>query len=368
METTQTVNIGPGAIAQPSVGNGPGFALSATEWLAIQTYVVDALALPTTMDAFKASLGSGAPSDLSDFTQLVTAYSGINGHCTTWQNDTFPKSVSLASDIYNYSLQAPTYYAPILPLAKQLTINPSDQNAKDELTAILGVLSQSATTYHDNAADVATKIQTFANQTQSDKVVLSGTDGKGGLQKYYNDKYGATSADVTSLTNELTSEKAILDAANAEYNHDVVVAATTPTYVWVWPFGTIAAAVVAGVYGDKAVKALERSRAAQQEINNLSDKLAADAQLMIAINTTEGGITNILDPLNAALPIIQKIQGVWGAIADDLNTIINTIQTNIQEALPIIMSLGVETAINEWTAVGAEANAYRLNAYITVQK
>ena len=120
-------------------------------------------------------------------------------------------------------------------------------------------------------------------------------------------------------------------------SHDVVVAATTPTYVWVWPFGTIAAAVVAGVYGDKAVKALERSRAAQQEINNLSDKLAADAQLMIAINTTEGGITNILDPLNAALPIIQKIQGVWGAIADDLNTIINTIQTNIQEALPIIM-------------------------------
>ena len=83
------------------------------------------------------------------------------------------------------------------------------------------MLKQNTTQHniHDNAADVATKIQTFANQTQSDKVVLSGTDGKGGLQKYYNDKYGATSADVTSLTNELTSEKAILDAANAEYNH-----------------------------------------------------------------------------------------------------------------------------------------------------
>lgn len=368
MTTTQTVNIGPGAIAQPSVENGPGFALSATEWLAIQTYVVNALALPTTIDAFKASLGPGAPTDLNDFNQLVASYSDIYGHVNTWQTDTFPKSVSLASDIYNYALQAPTYYNPILPLAQKLTINPNDQQSKDALTAILGVLSASATTYHDNAADVATKIQTFANQTQSDKVVLSGTDGKGGLQKYYNDKYGATSADVTSITEELTSEKAILDAANEEYNHDVIVAATTPTYVWVWPFGTIAAAIVAGIYGDKAVKALERSRAAQQEISTLSSQLAADAQLMIVINTVEGGITNILDPLSAALPIIQKIQGVWGAIADDLNNIIGLIKTNIQDALPIIMNLGVQAAINDWTAVGAEANAYRLNAYITVQK
>ena len=364
---TPTPNIGPSAIAQPAVTGGPAFALSATEWLAIQIYVNDALALPTTADAFKNSLGPGAPSDLSDFTQLVTAYATINGHVTTWQNDTFPASVSLASDIYNYALQAPTYYNPILPLAQKLTANPDDQQALQELTAILGVLSKSATTYHDNAAAVSTKIQTFATQTQADKVTLSGTDGTGGLQKYYNDKYGTTSADVIEINKELAAQKLILDSANAEYNHDVIVASTTPTYAWVFPFGTIAAAVVAGVYGDKAVKALEKVRAAQQQINTLSAQLAADALLMIAINKVESGLTNIIGPLNAALPIIQKIQGVWGAIADDLNTIIGTIKTNIQDALPIIMNLGVETAINEWTAVGAEANAYRVNAYITVQ-
>jgi len=366
--STKTLNIGPGAIAQASETGGPAFSLSASEWLAIQTYVINAQALPTTMDAFKTGLGPGAPSDLSDFTQLVTAYSGINAHVTTWQNDTFPASVSLASDIYNYAQQAPTYYNPILPLAQALTKNPDDQTSKDELAAILGVLSKNASTYHDNAAAVATKIQTFATQTQADKTTLSGTDGKGGLQKYYNDKYGATSTEVQTLTESLKSEKTILDAANDEYNHDVIVASTTPTYAWVWPFGTIAAAIVAGVYGDKAVKALERVRAAQQQINTLSAKLAADAQLMIAINTTESGISNILGSLNAALPIIQKIQGVWGAIADDLNNIIGLIKTNIQDALPIIMNLGVQSAINSWTAVGQEANAYRINAYITVNK
>jgi hypothetical protein len=365
---TTIAGIGPGAIAAPSTTGGPAFALSATEWLAVQVYVNDALDLPIAMAAFKDKLGPGAPPDLSDFQRLVTAYGNINSHVTTWQNDTFPASISLASDIYNYAQQAPTYYNPILPLAQALTANPNDQQAKDELTAILGVLSTSATQNHDKAAAVFTKIQTFANQTQADKTTLVGPEGGAGLQKYYNDKYGATSDEVKTLTEQLKGEQAILDAANAEYAHDVIVASTTPTYGWIFPFGTIAAAIVAGIYGDKAIKALERGNAAKQQIATMDAKLAADANLMIAINKAESGITNILTPLNAALPIIQKIQGVWGAIADDLGNIISLIKNNIQDALPIIMNLGVQASINAWTAVGQEADTYRKNAYITSNK
>jgi Bacillus haemolytic enterotoxin (HBL) len=365
---TLTLEMGPGVIAQASVTGAPAFILPATEWLAIQTYVINGLALPTTEAAFKTMLGSGAPSDMSPFTPLIAAYGTINTHVSGWQNDTFPASVSLASDIYNYAQQAPTYYNPILPLAQKLTKNPNDQDSKDALKAILGVLSASATTYHDRAKIVADKVRQFANDTQADKVVLCGTDGKGGLQKTYNDKYGNTSAEVKMLNDEIAAQKIVLDAANAEYDHDVIVAATTPTYAWVLPpIGLIAASVVAGVYGDKAVKALERSRAAQQQINTLTATLAADTQLMVSITTANSSITNILGPLNAALPIIQKIQGFWGAISDDLNNIIQTIDTNIEQALPIIMNLGVQTAIDEWTAVGQLAQAYRLNAYITVQ-
>ena len=365
---TKTIDLGPGAIAKAQVAGGPAFILSSTEWLAIQTYVESGLALPTTDDAFKKMLGAGAPGDLSDFKQLIAAYKLINDHVSTWQKDTFPKSVSLASDIYNYAQQAPTYYAPILPLAKRLTQNPNDKEAKDELTAILGVLSASASNYHNKAKEVADKIQQFANDTLADKVTLNGQDGKGGLVKYYNDKYGSTSAEVIELNKEIEAQKLVLKAANDEYDHDVIVASTTPTYAWVWPFGTVAAAVVAGIYGDKAVKALERARAAQQKINTLTSQVAADALLMINITTTQSSITDILQPLNAALPVIQKIQGVWGAISDDLNNIINTIEINIEEALPIIMNLGVQTAINQWTEVGGLAQAYRLNAYITVEK
>ncbi len=236
------------------------------------------------------------------------------------------------------------------------------------MKAILDLLSKSASDRYIKAKAVGDKIQSFADETQADKVVLTGVDGDGGLKKEYDKTYGSTSKEVTDLKEDLELQRKALDRANKEYDHDVIVAATTPTYVWVFPFGTIAAAVVAGVYGDKAVKALERVRAAEKKITTLSDKLAADALLIISVSNASSGISKTSDQIAAALPVFQKIQGVWGAIADDLNNIIETIDTNIAEALPIIMNLGVETAIDEWERVGGLADAYRLNAYITVEK
>jgi len=365
---TQTLELGPGVIAKASVAKGPAFILAATEWVAIQTYVINALALPTTAETFKTYLGKGAPSDMAPFASLITAYGNINKHVTTWQKDTFPASISLASDIVNYGKQAPIYYNPILPLAEKLKKDPNDQESKDTLKGILEVLSKSASDHHIKAKAVAQKIQSFADDTQADKVVLTGVDGSGGLKKEYNDKYGATSKEVTEIKEDLELQAKTLDQANKDYDHYVVVASTTPTYVWVWPFGTVAAAVVAGIYGDKAVKALEKVRATEKKIKDLGEKLAADALLIISVSNASSGISKTSDQIAAALPVIQKIQGVWGAITDDLNNIIQTIDTNIAEALPIIMKLGVQTAIQEWTDVAELANEYRLHANVKFEK
>jgi Bacillus haemolytic enterotoxin (HBL) len=366
-ETSTQVQIGPGAIADPGTPNGRPFLMSRTEWITVQTYVIDVLALPITADAFRKSLGSGAPSDLSDFTPLISAYSSMHDHCEIWQNETFPATVTLATDIANYgTTKAPVYYPPILKEADILTNDPSNAQAKQALAAILDNLSEQAKDYETKAAAVAAAVKTFADQTQADRVVLVGPDGKGGLTKVYNDKYGSTSQDVQELTKELAAQQLVLKGANDEYNHDVVVAATTPTYAWVWPVGTIAAAIVAGIYGKKATDALDRARAAQDKINQLSSKLAADANLMIAINSAEQGLSSINQALAAALPVIQKIQGIWGAIAGDLDNIVNLIETDIRQALPIIMNLGVDEAVAAWKNVAAEANDYRVYANVTM--
>lgn len=362
---TDQVNIGPAAIAEASESGGPGFCLAKSEWIAIQTYVTDGLALPTDDAGFRNSLGAGAPDSLADFEQLIAAYKTLNQHCATWQNSVFPASVSLASDVYDYGAnKAPVYYPPILAQAQILQDDPSNAQAAATLKAILDTLQATASGYAAKAQTVAKQIQQFADDSEADQSILVGPHGDAGLVKYYNDKYGTASAEVVEFNKEIEAQRLILDSANAEYDHDVVVASTTPTYVWVWPFGTIAAAVVAGVYGDKAVKALERARAAQEQINTLSAKIAADAALMSAIFVASNGMGKIVRELAAALPAIQKIEGVWGAMSDDLTNISKMIDTNIRDVPPIIMGLGVDVAVKAWHNVALNADAYRHNAYV----
>lgn len=365
--TDQEKNIGPGDIAKPGTTNGPGFSLSKTEWLSIQTYVNDALALPTDKTSFAKSLGPGAPTDLSDFDQLIDCYKNISSHCLTWKQTTYPLTVSLASNIYDYGTnKVPLYYGAILPLANKLSENPNDTQSKEALKGVLQTLTTAASGYQAHASHVASEVQKFADETQADKTVLSGTDGKSGLIKYYNDKFGSKSAEVVELNKEIVAQRLVLSSKNAEYDHDVIVAATTPTYAWIFPVGTIAAAVVAGVYGHKAVEALDAARAAQSKINSLSDEIAADAKLMTSIFLSEQGMHTIESDLAEALPVIQKIEGVWGAISADLAAIVKMIDEDIAKALPIIMNLGVEEAIRAWHNVALAANTYRINAYITV--
>lgn len=361
----QVYSIGPNKIADPGTSGGPGFAMSRQEWIAIQAYVTDALALPTTDETFRNSLGPGAPQDLSDFKRLIDAYQAISVHVTGWGQSVFPATVALASDIYQYgSAKAPVYYPPILVEAQKLEQNPDDEGAKAALKAILDNLSKEAQGKADKAADVARQIAQFAADTEADKITMTGQDGQGGLVKDYVDEYGRTSAEVAELISQIGEQRQALKDANDEYDHDVVVAATTPTYVWMGAPGLIAAAVVAGVYGKRATEALDRSRAAEAKIATLQDKLAADANLLVTIHSAEVALHNIVQSVSTALPVIQKIQGVWGGIAADLVSISRLIDDDIRNVPPIIMGLGVDEAVKSWHNVALNADTYRTNAYV----
>lgn len=359
-------NIGPGALADNGTSGGPAFILSNPDFVAVQTYVDSALSLPKTEAEFKTFLGTGAPSDMSDFVPLIDVYRSMFNASTKWRDETFPDTVKLASEVYDYGAnKAPVFYKPILPLADILTANPDDASAKAKLKAILDSLQGTAKGMADRAQLSADKVKVYADVTQADYNRLN-VDNQGGLFARYEKKYGETSADVKKLTQDIAAERLVLQAANDEYNHDVIVASTTPTYAWVFPAGLIAAAVVAGVYGKRATDALARSRAAEDKIRTLTDKLIADANVMNALHLSNFSISNISIRLAKALPVIQKIQGVWGGIANDLGAIVKLIDADIRNALPIIMDLGVEQAIKSWANVAAAADAYRVHAFVKV--
>jgi hypothetical protein len=61
------------------------------------------------------------------------------------------------------------------------------------------------------------------------------------------------------------------------------------------------------------------------------------------------------------------MEGLWGAVADDLDGILTTLKDRIEEAPVIVKDLGVQQAIEAWQKLARIANQYRANAYITVQ-
>lgn len=364
--TATTTSIGPDAIASASTTGGPAFVLSASEWLEIQAYVMTALQLPTTMDAFRNSLGSGAASDLTQFQPLIDCYSAVSTQCTNWQANTFPNSVKLANNVAYYGTSiVPAYYGAIQTEAEKLETNPNDTAAQQALVTVLTRIAGIAQGYADNAAAVSKQIQDFANQTTDAHTTLYGVDGTGGLMAKYNSELGPNSDTVKTLQSQIDTQNGILQQANADYNHDVIVAATSATYAWIFPFGTIAAGVVAGVYGKKATDALNLVNDTKNQIAKLEAEEQADANLILTLNMAEKSLTGIQGSLTAAVPLLEKLEGVWGAIANNLTQIVTSINSDITTALPLITALDITTDISAWQTVAAEANSYQLNAYVT---
>ena len=360
-------NIGPDAIADPGTPGGPNLTVARPEWIAIQARCTDVLALPTTDVAFRKSLGAGAPEDLTDFAQLIEAYEILHAHVTTWTTTTFPAAVALAGDIHQYgTVQAPVYFPGIHEEARLLERDPHHAQAKAALQTMLDHLRRDANEKSGRAGQVAAEIARFAADCELAEATLGG-DGTGGLIRYYESVYGSSSAEVGKLTKEIAEQRAILLSADDAYDHDVVIAATTPTYAWCWPVGSVAAAVVSGSYGTERIDALDTARAAQGAIDRLADQPAADANLLVALQLAAFAVGTIVQGLTETLPVIQKIQGVWGGIAADLGALSALVDDDIAAVPPIITGLGVDDAITAWHQVAQQADAFRANAYLAEQ-
>ena len=324
MSTDRKPNIGPQDLE--AVKDLP-FLLSQQEWYAIQRYVKNALRLPDDEKKMRLSLGKDKPYDgpFDDFKELLKGYQTVLPHVKKWDEETFPATVSLAQDISNYAVAAKTYYGALHPLIEALIDNPDDNSAKTRFSAICNKLAGEAAAYEKRADDVYKAIEEFARTTSQDEVLLKG------LAKIYEGKYGKESAAMAAANKKINDIKVKVDQLNKDYEHACIVAKTTPTYAWAGIFGLIAAAIVAGIYGDKAVKLKHEIDVNQSEMSKLNIETQRATTLTSTLTIARKGLADIQEQIAAALPCIQKIRGVWNAIGSDLRQIGNIIKTGIVE-------------------------------------
>jgi hypothetical protein len=350
------------------------YLLSSSPWAAVQVYAKTALALPITEKLMRQTLLLEAAESIEPFQRIIDAYSDIHQHCKVWDEKTYPASVDLAADLAQYSRYAATYYNAMVPYAKKLIDDPTNDEARRELAVIAGRLTRQAQTRAESAKKVQDSVAKFALETEEDQRVIQGgskvEEGKeGGLAGFYREKYSSTSTEGRALEEQLRAANRLLDEAKSEYRDDVIIAATTPTYATVPVFGWIIAPTIAGIYTKKALDALETMDRARVEIARLESTKRRNALLMAEIDRARISIGTIRKAMNDALPIIQEIRAAWQTMSANLANLVVILETDLKDSVkenPEFIQTDIAIALGEWKKIGEEADAYAKHAYVDV--
>lgn len=205
--------------------------LDSSERLDLQRYVLEGMTLPCNNEALKAAFLL-QDSMLKDFSDLLKAFKEIQVHCETFYKGAYTQSVDLASCIIEFDASAKTYLKGIATIADDFEHGRvTAEYAEKAVSALIDVLDNQLGKFIVNCENVCKGVSDFLNETYQDNVTLNGRDGKSGLNKTYTDKYNLNQEEIQKLHGDLEEAQRELDQVTKEYNYDVVVAATTPTYV-----------------------------------------------------------------------------------------------------------------------------------------
>lgn len=348
-----------------SLGDKEKFVLDSPDQLDLQRYVLEGQKLPADNDLLKAAYNL-TDDMLEDFKDLLGAFQNIHGHCNVFYHGAYTQSVNLASDVVNFSTYAKSYLKGICQIAEAFNSGRiTSDYAESAVTQLISMLIEKLDEYMKRCDLVCQGIGQFLDDTRDDNVVINGSDGKSGLNKAYSDKYELNTDDIKKLQNQIDEAIRELDQETKEYNYDVIVAATTPTYVWIPFAGTIAAVVVAGVYGDKATKAYKKMKELQNQIRTAQDDLKKRMSMSAGLFCVSRQLSKLSEMIPKALSVIEGMKGNWSAIKNDLNALLSTVQTDVTQFSMCIKELAVDAAIEQWEKIAGEADDYRKRAFIT---
>jgi hypothetical protein len=337
------------------------FFMATADWQKVQCFVEAGIKLPISGAEAKVKLNI-SDADVSHFSDLWAAYKNVHDHCLDFQINIFPNTVALAGAIVDYGRhRAPAYYGGITKILNEIDAGTMpEEKGEQQIAMILTRLADQAQRGADEAAAAAKQIADFIATTQQDQGVLTP------LKARYEHELDGADGRIAQLRAEIQDDLNLIETYNAEYRKDVTIATTTATYAWVVPAGTIAAAVVAGVYGQRAVEALKHVHEYQDKAEKDDVELAAKIALSNDIKICDASVKGILDSLTAALPVLEKARGAWEALSTDIKSVLDTLSNDIKDAPSCIQQFGVDTALSEWADIATLADNYRANAFVSV--
>lgn len=133
--------------------------------------------------------------------------------------------------------------------------------------------------------------------------------------------------------------------------------------MWIFPFGTIPAVVVAGVYGKRAADAYKKTGECRDRIKKAQGGLQAKMAMTGCLCSATNSVARIAEMAQKAIAPVEAMKGCWSAIFNDLAALKQTVHIG---SLPVrVKNLGAEKALEEWDLVAKEADEYRKTAFIS---
>jgi hypothetical protein len=277
----------------PSKPDAKVFKLTPAAYHSVWLYVMTGLAYPQSNNRFEQIIPRSNLQLLTDkdpqvWTDLQNAFVTIHTHCDDFNQNSMTSWVSMTQNVIAYCNDALGAFEGQDNLTANLTLLVSekykapeggvepvhDQAFKDAVTIIQDIcddLKDKAQAYADDCHKHIAKVEAFRNETMTDKVNVdsldfrfnSTKDEKNNPRECYMD---LINKDIARLRDDEKREAEIAESARQEYLYDVNVAASSPSYAWIFPFGTMAAIGVGIAYAVKAREAESRRADAEAQI------------------------------------------------------------------------------------------------------
>ena len=353
--SNDVLNFGPGELDT----GGDSFILTNKEMHAVQRYVNSAVNLPTDIVSLNKLLTIPYPKP-DELDRLFGTYKSLHDHCKYWKDNTLPSLVDCAADIENYNDKVSIYFGSLNDVLTLLNSQSPDEQVVEKYKAIINEMLATAQSYENHASQVADQMNDFVTKCETDSQELKTT------MEIYDKLYGDDSDQMKTMLQQSSDMGKCLNNLQKQYEHFLTTAVLSATYVWIFPFGTIAAAVVASIYGYDASDDQKQIRKTMESIRDLRDNIKVYAEVMYDLHQIEQNLGDIKVQLTQALQTIQKFQGAWHAIFKDLKNILSVIDEGIDKAPYNIKELGITNAIRSWDKVAHLAQIYRVSAYITI--
>ncbi|OXX24061.1 hypothetical protein B9J88_06385 [Vibrio sp. V05_P4A8T149] len=352
---------------------GDRFILSSDEWIQIQFFATTAKALPITEQDMRNQFQMTDDVVMDGvYTDLLQSYSNINSLAGEWLDPQGHKDqmISLAADLSSYSGTVVTSGNVLYTMVNRLTeaaIAEDEELFNKYKSAIKGFLVQmrdDTVRFNNDGKALGDKLTSFINLLAQEKINL--------------DQVEERNADILTNDGSAIQEKiarliAEKDALNDEYSKWVTVAGTSPTYAWLFPWGTLAAIGSASAGTAYALELKERLENKAQELEDANIELTQTIAIYQSWVLAKGNVVNIRSEIVKANQSLGKLRGGWATILGQLNGVLSIIDNiNSKDVLDNtnIFTAAFQTQSNvsllqdKWRKVEALSEKWIENAYV----